>query len=366
MAKVSVIIPVYGVEKYLNEAIDSVLNQTLKDIEIIIIDDGSKDNCPQIIDEYASKDSRIIAIHKPNGGYGQSCNVGLERATGEYIAIMEPDDYIDSNMYEELYNIAKQNDSDIVKSSYYRNVEDPIYKEVQYIDFAKNYPIPTESFTIYDALQFLYMHPSIWSAIYKREFLNKHNIQFKEAKGAGWTDNPFQVQTMCLAQKINYTPKAYYYWRVLNANPSDELKDYKIPFERCQEIREWLKENKFYTPEILSAYYLREVCYIYQTLGMKYISDEKDYIEKLKQMVQDMDKNVVLNSKYLNKKDKQLYLNLLKFPVLIVKTRKIGHIKRKLRDIKKSLIRLKISSKQIKLKILGKTIIDIGEGKSGK
>ena len=97
MPKISVIVPVYGVEKYLKEAVDSILNQTMTDLEIILIDDGGKDSCPKIIDEYAEKDSRIIPIHKPNGGYGQTCNIGLERATGEYVAILEPDDYIDKD-----------------------------------------------------------------------------------------------------------------------------------------------------------------------------------------------------------------------------------------------------------------------------
>ena len=100
MPKISVIVPIYGVEKYLKEAVDSLLNQTMNDLEIILLDDGGKDACPQIIDEYAQKDNRIIAIHKQNGGYGQTMNVGLDRATGEYIAILEPDDYIESKMYD--------------------------------------------------------------------------------------------------------------------------------------------------------------------------------------------------------------------------------------------------------------------------
>ena len=102
MPKISVIIPVYNVEKYLRECLDSVINQTLADIEIILVDDGSPDNCPQICDEYALKDNRIKVIHKENGGYGSAMNVGLEKATGEYIGIVEPDDYIDSKMYEDL------------------------------------------------------------------------------------------------------------------------------------------------------------------------------------------------------------------------------------------------------------------------
>lgn len=358
MAKVSVIIPVYGVEKYLNEALDSVVNQTLKDLEIILIDDGGKDNCPSIIDEYASKDSRIIAVHKPNGGYGQSCNVGLERATGEYIAIMEPDDYIDSHMYEELYDIAQKYDSDIVKSPYYSNCEDVVNKGIIYNDFTRYYNIPKTSFNIFEAPSLLYEHPSIWSALYKREFLNSNGIRFKEAPGAGWTDNPFQIQTLCLAKKINYTSKAYYYWRILNDNPSKELKDYKLPFLRCAEIREWLKENGYYVPELLSSYYRKELSYIKITLGMENIPDKEDYIARVTDMVQNMEKDVVLNSKYLNKKEKQLYLKVLKSPQKAFARRGIGIWKRKIKDFKRSFIRVKINSSQVKLRILNKTLID--------
>ena len=96
MPKVSVIIPVYNVEKYLRQCLDSVINQTLKDIEIICVDDGSTDNCPNILDEYAAKDARIKIIHKKNEGYGKAMNVGISHASGEYIGIVEPDDYIDS------------------------------------------------------------------------------------------------------------------------------------------------------------------------------------------------------------------------------------------------------------------------------
>ena len=107
MPKVSIIVPIYGVEKYIKQCLDSIINQSLEDIEIILIDDGSKDNCPAIIDDYASKDTRIIAIHKENGGYGAANNVGLSIATGEYIGIVEPDDYIDKHMFG-LYNSINQ------------------------------------------------------------------------------------------------------------------------------------------------------------------------------------------------------------------------------------------------------------------
>ena len=115
MPKVSVIIPVYNVENYLRQCLDSVVNQTLSDIEIICVDDGSTDNSGKILDEYATKDSRIKVIHKENGGYGKAMNVGLDNAIGEYIGIVEPDDYIALDMYETLYNIAKEKDLDFSK-----------------------------------------------------------------------------------------------------------------------------------------------------------------------------------------------------------------------------------------------------------
>jgi glycosyltransferase involved in cell wall biosynthesis len=117
--KVSVIVPIYNVEKYLRQCLDSVVNQTLRDIEIICVNDGSPDKCPQIADEYAARDDRIIVIHQPNGGYGVAVNKGIAAATGEYVAIVEPDDFIDSNMYQTLYETAKKNNTDVVKSAFY-------------------------------------------------------------------------------------------------------------------------------------------------------------------------------------------------------------------------------------------------------
>src|SRR5574344_698890 len=123
MAKVSIIIPIYDVEKYLRECLDSVISQTLTDIEIICVNDGSPDNCKAIIEEYAQKDKRIIVINKKNGGEGQACNIGLDIAKSEYIAILEPDDYIAPEMYEDLYEKAIKNNSDIVKSCFYDNLQ---------------------------------------------------------------------------------------------------------------------------------------------------------------------------------------------------------------------------------------------------
>ena len=119
MIRVSVLVPIYNVEKFLPECLDSLVNQTLKDIEIICINDGSTDRSPQIIQEYAKKDKRIKVINKKNSGYGDSMNQGLKKAKGEYIGIVESDDFIDLDAFEKFYKIAKKYDCDVVKSNFY-------------------------------------------------------------------------------------------------------------------------------------------------------------------------------------------------------------------------------------------------------
>ncbi len=349
MAKVSVIVPVFGVEKYLSQAVESILAQTLKDIEIILIDDGSTDNCPKIIDEYAVKDGRIVAIHKQNGGYGQTMNMGLERATGEYIAILEPDDFIDSSMYEDLYSIAKHYDSDIVKSCFYN------YFDLKTKQYAKIVPwkdiIPEDkSFTIQECSSFLHYHPSIWSCLYKREFLQKNNIKFPEAPGAGWTDNPFQVQTMCLAKKINYTSKPYYYWRRVNLKDSDDLKNYTIPFKRSDEIHAWLTENHVTDENILYNLYRRELAYIGIVLGMKNISDKNDCYDRIKKMCGRMDENIIFHNPQMHQKEKLFYVQASKIPSFL----RFTILLKKFRD---NLVRIRISSRECYVVLFGKTIV---------
>ena len=105
--KVSIIVPVYKVEQYLDSCVHSLLNQTLKDIEIILVDDGSPDKCPIICDLYAQKDTRVKVIHKTNEGLGMARNSGIEFATGEYITFCDSDDYVDLETYETVYQICK-------------------------------------------------------------------------------------------------------------------------------------------------------------------------------------------------------------------------------------------------------------------
>lgn len=310
MPKISMIIPVYNVEKYLRECLDSVLNSTLEDIEVIVIDDGGKDGCPEIIDLYAKKDSRIVPIHKENGGYGQTCNLGIDLAKGEYIAIVEPDDYIDKNMYSDLYNIAVRNDASVVKSKYIENYD------LQMCSFQKVMPnqgfCPPEGvFTINDFPEFLSIHPSIWSCIYKKDFLDKNKIRFLEIPGAGWSDNLFQVQTLCLADRIVFTDKAYYYWRKLFLDDSLALKDFTIPINRTLEIHNWLNSQNIDNIKISTFLLKRELSYlktIHKIIKFSQISEYKSLLEKYF-AIPDVER--AANQPEITEKERKFY-NLLK------------------------------------------------------
>ncbi|MGX2973256.1 glycosyltransferase family 2 protein, partial [Helicobacter sp. T3_23-1059] len=116
--KISIIIPCYNVERYVRECVESVLNQTLREIEIIIVNDGSTDGTGEILHEVANKDKRIILITQENGGYGVAVNNGIAKAKGEYIGIVESDDFINPQMYEKLYAKAKETDAQVVKCNF--------------------------------------------------------------------------------------------------------------------------------------------------------------------------------------------------------------------------------------------------------
>ncbi len=221
MAKVSVILPIYNVSSYLRQALDSVVNQTLKDIEIICIDDGSTDNSLDIVREYANKDSRFIVLTGPNGGYGKAMNKGIDAATGEYIGIVEPDDYIEPQMYEELYNAASDNDLDLVKSDFYRFTTDEKGCEKSSREELAN------GVDCYNKLLDPGEDPNLirtvinnWTGIYRHDFIEQYHIRHNETPGAAFQDNGFFWQTFIYARRAMILNCAYYHNRRDNPNSS--------------------------------------------------------------------------------------------------------------------------------------------------
>lgn len=241
----TVIVPIYGVEKFLPQCLDSILDQTYRNLEIILVDDGSKDLCPEICDRYASRDARIKVIHKTNGGYGAAVNAGLDAAAGEWIGIVEPDDWIEPNMYEDLSRLAND-DVDIVKADYTAVYPDGVVKRKKF-----ELPLTSIGFDRNECDVLWFAHPSIWTCIYRRSFLIEYGIRMKEVPGSGWTDNPFFYETICQARRIRYLNESVYNYRSDYVDPTVKNSNWKFPHDRIVEIYDWL-ESKKYSPEFIA------------------------------------------------------------------------------------------------------------------
>ena len=165
--KISVIMPSLNVRPFIKECIESVINQTFRDLEIICVDAGSTDGTLEILKEYAKKDSRINIIQSNEKSYGHQMNIGIEASKGEYIGIVETDDFIDEKMYETLYQLTDSS-ADIVKVNFYHYSDENNFKA----DTSK-LKLPKTAFNVYENETILNGHPSIWAAIYKKTF-GKH------------------------------------------------------------------------------------------------------------------------------------------------------------------------------------------------
>lgn len=200
MPKISVIIPVYNVEKYLSKCLDSVINQSLKEIEIIVVNDGSTDKSQSIIDEYIKKDNRIISIMQENGRQGKARNTGLYRSKGEYISFIDSDDYIEKDMLLKMYNNAKENNSEIVICSYNIVYPNKIISEKIDHELLKSTE-NNEPLKLLNAI-------SPCTRIYKRKFLIDNNIIFKEK--VYYEDVAFALKNISLANYITYVNEPLY------------------------------------------------------------------------------------------------------------------------------------------------------------
>ncbi len=240
--KVSIVVPVYNVERYLEQCLDSILAQTLQDIEIILIDDGSKDASGTICDAYAVKDHRIKAIHCLNGGYGKAVNLGFSLAQGEYLGIIESDDFIKPEMFEKLYLTAIQHDADIVKSNFYRYWSIPVERSEKanlLKRLVKNTPVSAKDYpALYTTM------PTVWSAIYKTTFIRQHKIDFLETPGASYQDAAFTFKIWLYAERAVFLDDAFLYYRQDNETSSINSKGKVFCVcDECAEVERLLKAD---------------------------------------------------------------------------------------------------------------------------
>lgn len=214
--KVTVIIPVFNVDYYLEQCIESVIGQTLKEIEIICIDDGSTDRSLEILERYAENDSRIMVYSKPNSGYGHTINFGLERSHGKYVTIVESDDFIDANGIEILFNRAEVYSADYIRSNYYEfsGGKDHLNESLNLFVYDK----PVSAWN-YQEL-FVRMQCQPWGCIYNRSFLISNNIRMNETPGASYQDNSWTFIVLLRSKRTVLIKEAFYHYRTDNFNSS--------------------------------------------------------------------------------------------------------------------------------------------------
>lgn len=239
--KISVIIPVYKVEKYLNRCINSIINQTYRNLEIILVDDGSPDNCPKLCDNWLNIDNRIKVIHKQNGGLSSARNIGLKVATGDYVSFVDSDDWLESDTYEYCISLLNKTESDCVQFDFFRtNSETAKPKQIEDIVL---------TFSGKNILQF-YMDSttrrggySVCICLFKLSIAKKYT--FREGKINEDMDYKFKVLRDSNRLVVSHCAK-YYYWQEGNSISSGKLKakDFQL-YEAAEELCNLCKEENF-------------------------------------------------------------------------------------------------------------------------
>lgn len=285
MPKISVIIPVYNTEKYLDKCIQSILNQTFGDFEIIAIDDGSTDSSLEILKKY-EKDQRFIIIHKENEGQAVARNIGIKKATGKYITFVDSDDYIDKNMLEDLYHLVQEKDADIAICDILKESEREkiVFKNYWDVNIEKNKNMMTS-------------HMGPVARLYKKELFINHNIFFKEK--IIYEDLATVPLLAMASKKIEYINKPYYHY-IIRENSTMQKITYSEKLENIFDVMTFL-ENKI-TPdykEELEYLYIEHLLYSASLRFFKF--KKKDMLFKIQKILKQKYPNYTKNMYYKKK-----------------------------------------------------------------
>ena len=236
--KLSIIVPVYNTSKYLKKCLDSLVNQTLEEIEVIVVNDGSTDNSVDIIKSYEKKyKNKMVFLDKKNGGQGSARNLGIKYAKGEYIGFVDSDDFVDLKMYEEMYEVAKSNKSDIVICNTTDFYEKDNSEEVTSLAFNNN---------VNNKEAIIKCVPCILNKIYKKDLLVKSEFKFNES--IWYEDLSYSIIMLMNAKKINYIEDPFYYYLHRNTstmNNNNAQKNLNI-IKAYDELVKYAKENNLY------------------------------------------------------------------------------------------------------------------------
>lgn len=277
---ISVIVPAYNIESYIVRCLDSILNQSYQSLEIIVVDDGSTDETGKIIDQYAAKDSRIIPIHKENGGVSSARLTGIFRATGSYIGFVDGDDYIEPEMYEHLLTNAKKYEADISHCGY--KMVYPDGHEVNYYNTGKLVELNNEQ-ALKELLTGEYVEPALWNKLYRVSIVKK--ITESEIWNPEIRINEDLLMNYLLFKHANYSiyeDKTYYHYILRKGSAATSNKHrYQIidPLNVIELIKKDTTNNSILAP-IVYCRYLRALMNV--AMQTKFREDAKESKQKLK------------------------------------------------------------------------------------
>lgn len=284
MTKVTIIVPVFNVENYLRQALDSLINQTLSDIEIICVNDGSTDNSLSILEEYAASDSRFKIINQENQGQGTARNNAIKYANGEYLAFVDPDDWVELNAFEKMYNKAKKFNADLIEFSFFQ------YKERNNTLTKKKLKLNLPVETIIKGLdypKYIFQPPRYpWNKFFRTELIKNNNVAF--GIGRFHEDQNFVIQARALSTRILYCPNDYLYNYRLRISSSS----YRINLDMLnkvklnKELKEFLIKNKCYNnlEEDFYKYCIKGLADVYKRLPDEY---RENYDNDVKTLLSD-------------------------------------------------------------------------------
>lgn len=318
--RISILVPIYNVAPYLEQCLDSIVHQTFSDLEIICINDGSTDNSLDIVHRFAQRDPRIIIIDKKNTGYGDSMNLALRQAKGEYVGIVEPDDWVEPGAFERLYRASQEFDADVVKANYYKfrtaksggqSVEKILATSSENTPDLSNRPLRGPEHPL--LFQFA---PAIWSAIYRRQFLLDNDIRFLPTPGASYQDLSFSFKVWATAKSVVLLPDAFYHYRVDNSTSSVNSPD-KVDcvIEEYAEIETFLCERGLFSQlgAAMNAAKFRNYHWNFQRLSPNLA---RDFFRSWRQDLLAAEKDDLLKRPYFSSKDWLALRAILKHPRL--------------------------------------------------
>jgi len=302
---ISVIVPVYKVEKYLDQCVESIVNQTYRNLEIILVDDGSPDRCPQMCDEWAKKDSRIKVIHKKNGGASSARNAGLDIAMGDYIGFVDSDDYIAESMYATLLEVLLNSEYKISCCIPVRVCETKLLGE----------PVNTKAYSLQltEALNAFFYEQNISSAVWDKLFERNLFTEIKFPVGETNEEYPMFIPLIIQSGGITHTGQQLYFYRVTEGSVTSSTwkTNASILLKHLLEMEEQLKQYRLKDNIKAFRFFCAKSAYStalhldknYDRINEKAKENQKEYIRIMsKHCVR------VMISKYMTIKDKILYL----------------------------------------------------------